>query len=62
MEALSVETERLEAAFVFPLSGEEREALVRLLRVVEDKCRLDDVERALLERFEGVDVTAVSAR
>jgi hypothetical protein len=56
-----VETQRLEAAFVFLLSGEEREALVRVLRVVEDNWWLDDVERSLLERFEGVDATAVSA-
>jgi hypothetical protein len=51
----------LEAAFVFLLSGEEREALVRVLRVVEDNWWLDDVERALLERFEGTDVTAIPA-
>jgi len=56
-----VERQRLEAAFVFLLSGEEREALVRVLQVVEDNWWLDDVERALLERFEGVDATAVSA-
>ncbi len=56
-----METQRLEAAFVFLLSGEEREALVRVLQVVEDNWWLDDVERALLERFEGVDATAVSA-
>ena len=57
-----METQRTETAFVFLLSGEEeREALVRVLRVVEDNWWLDDVERALLERFEGTAVTAIPA-
>jgi hypothetical protein len=51
----------MEGAFVFLLSGEEREALVRVLRVVMDNWWLDDVERALLDRFEGTDVTAIPA-
>ena len=51
----------MEAAFVFLLTGAEREALVRVLQVVEDNWWLDDVERALLERFDGLDATAVAA-
>ena len=39
---------------VFLLTGEEREALARILRVVEDEWWLDALEHALLERLEGV--------
>ncbi len=45
----------MEAAFVLLLTGEERAALVRLLRVVEDEWWLDDVERSLLERLDASD-------
>ena len=45
-------TTRTEAAFVLLLTGEEREALTRILRVVEDEWWLDDLERSLLERLE----------
>jgi hypothetical protein len=34
------------------LTGEERAALARVLRVVEDEWWLDEIERALLERLE----------
>jgi hypothetical protein len=34
------------------LTGEERAALARVLRVVEDEWWLDEVEQALLERLE----------
>ena len=45
-------TTRTEPGFVFLLTGEEREALARILRVVEDEWWLDDLERSLLERLE----------
>jgi hypothetical protein len=48
----SVETQRAEAGSVFLLTREERLALVRILRVVEDNWWLDEVEGALLERLE----------
>jgi hypothetical protein len=48
-----VESKRPEAGYVFLLTGEERLALIRILRVVEDNWWLDEVERALLERLEG---------
>lgn len=47
-----METQHAEAGIVFLLTGEERLALVRVLRVVEDNWWLDERERALLERFE----------
>jgi hypothetical protein len=49
----SVEAQRTETGYVFRLTGEERLALVRILRVVEDNWWLDEVERTLLERLEG---------
>jgi len=45
-------TTRMEPGFVLLLTGEEREALARILRVVEDEWWLDDLERSLLERLE----------
>ena len=47
-----MESERTEAAIEFVLTGEERAALARVLRVVEDEWWLDDLEHALLERLE----------
>jgi hypothetical protein len=48
-----VESQRTEAVIAFLLSGEERAALVRILRVVEDEWWLDELERSLLERLEA---------
>jgi hypothetical protein len=48
-----VESERAEISHLLLLTGEERAALARVLRVVEDNWWLDEVERALLERLEG---------
>ncbi len=42
-----------EAGFVFLLRDDERAALVRILRVVDDNWWLDETERALLERLDG---------
>ena len=56
-----MEPQRTEADFVFPLTGQERLALVRILRVVEDNWWLDEVEGALLERLEGSDAAVLSA-
>lgn len=47
-----MESQRTEATIVFRLTAEEREALARILRVVEDEWWLDDLEHALLERLE----------
>jgi hypothetical protein len=47
-----VEIQRAEAQLAFVLTKEERAALVRILRVVEDEWWLDEVERSLLERLE----------
>lgn len=44
----TLETERLEALV---LSEAEREALVRVLYVVNDNFWLDDVEQSLLDRL-----------
>ncbi len=54
-----MESQRTEAGFVFLLTGEERLALLRILRVVEDNWWLDEVERALLERLEGSTAASV---
>jgi hypothetical protein len=55
----SVESQRAEAAIVLLLTEEERQALARILRVVEDNWWLDEVERALLERLEASDAEVV---
>jgi hypothetical protein len=47
-----VESHRSETQIAFLLTAEEREALARVLRVVEDEWWLDDLEQALLERLE----------
>jgi hypothetical protein len=57
----SMDTQRGDAPLVFLLTGEEREALARILRVVEDEWWLDDLEHALLERLEGVAAVPTAA-
>jgi len=47
-----VESQRAESGFVLLLTAEERAALVRVLRVVEDNWWLDAVEGAVLRRLE----------
>jgi len=47
-----VEPQRTESGFVLLLTAEERAALVRVLRVVEDNWWLDAVESAVLRRLE----------
>jgi hypothetical protein len=47
-----VESLFLDADLVLILTAEERSALARVLRVVEDNWWLDEVERRLLERLE----------
>jgi hypothetical protein len=56
-----VESQRVEATVAFLLTVEERLALARILRVVDDNWWLDEVERALLERLEASDATVLSA-
>jgi hypothetical protein len=56
-----MDTQREEAPMVFLLTGEEREALTRILQVVEDEWWLDDLEHALLERLEGVAAVPAAA-
>ena len=47
-----VESQRAESGFVLLLTAEERAALMRVLRVVEDNWWLDELEGALLSRLE----------
>jgi hypothetical protein len=47
-----VESQRAESGFVLLLTAEERAALLRVLRVVEDNWWLDAVESAVLRRLE----------
>ena len=47
-----MESQRAESGFVLLLTAEERAALVRVLRVVEDNWWLDPVEGAVLRRLE----------
>ena len=56
-----MEAQRSETGFlVLLLTGEERLALERVLRVVEDNWWLDDLERSLLERLQGSDTAAAA--
>jgi hypothetical protein len=48
-----VESERVESSFLLFLTPEERAALLRVIRVVEDNWWLDEVEREVLERLEN---------
>jgi hypothetical protein len=47
-----VESQRAESSFVLLLTAEERAALLRVLRVVQDNWWLDAVESAVLRRLE----------
>ena len=47
-----MESQRAESSFLLFLNPEERAALLRVIRVVEDNWWLDDVERSVLERLE----------
>jgi hypothetical protein len=47
-----MESQRTEVVISLRLTTEEREALARVLHVVEDEWWLDELERALLERLE----------
>jgi hypothetical protein len=56
-----VESQRNEGGLVLLLTAEERAALVRILRVVEDNWWLDEVERDLLLRLDSSDTALVPA-
>jgi hypothetical protein len=47
-----VESQRAESGFVLLLTAEERAALLRVLRVVQDNWWLDAIESAVLRRIE----------
>ena len=47
-----MESQRAESSFLLLLSPEERAALLRVIRVVEDNWWLDETEREVLERLE----------
>lgn len=47
-----MESQRAESGFFLLLTAEERAALMRVLRVVEDNWWLDELEGALLARLE----------
>jgi hypothetical protein len=47
-----VESQRAESSFILFLTAEERAALLRVIRVVEDNWWLDDIERVVLQRLE----------
>jgi hypothetical protein len=53
-----VESKRAESSIALLLSAEERAALLRVIRVVEDNWWLDEVERIVLERIESLDSPA----
>jgi hypothetical protein len=48
-----VESQRAESGIVLLLTAEERAALLRVIRVVEDNWWLDEVEREVLDRLES---------
>jgi hypothetical protein len=48
-----VEPQHAESITVLLLTAEERAALLRVIRVVEDNWWLDEVERSVLERLES---------
>jgi hypothetical protein len=56
-----VDSQRIEGALVVLLTAEERAALLRVLRVVEDNWWLDEVEQTLLERLEDPDAAFLPA-
>ena len=47
-----MESQRAESGFTLLLTAEERAALLRVLRVVQDNWRLDELEGSLLARLE----------
>ena len=47
-----MESQRAESSFLLFLTPEERAALLRVIRVVEDNWWLDEIERAVLVRLE----------
>jgi hypothetical protein len=53
-----VESQRAESGIVLLLTAEERAALLRVIRVVEDNWWLDEVERDVLERLEQLESPA----
>jgi hypothetical protein len=56
-----VESQRTEDGLVLRLTADERAALVRILRVVEDNWWLDELERDLLQRLESSGAALVPA-
>ncbi len=48
-----MESQRAESGIVLLLTAEERAALLRVIRVVEDNWWLDEVEREVLDRLES---------
>ena len=57
----AMESQRTDIGTTLLLTGEEREALARVLHVVEDEWWLDEVEQALLERLEPVQAVLTPA-
>jgi hypothetical protein len=55
-----VESKRAESGTVLLLTAEERAALLRVIRVVEDNWWLDEVERDVLERIEQLESPAAN--
>jgi hypothetical protein len=56
-----VESKRAESSFLLFLTPEERAALLRVIRVVEDNWWLDEIERMVLERLEDLAAELVPA-
>jgi len=56
-----VESQRAESVFLLFLTPEERAALLRVIRVVEDNWWLDEIERRVLERVEDLATELVPA-
>ena len=57
----AMESQRTDIGTTLLLTGEERAVLARILHVVEDEWWLDEVEQALLERLEPVQVVLAPA-
>jgi len=53
-----VESKYAESSIALFLTAEERAALLRVIRVVEDNWWLDEVERNVLERIEQLESPA----
>ena len=56
-----MESQRAESVFLLFLTPEERAALLRVIRVVEDNWWLDEIERTVLERVEDLATELVPA-